>query len=275
MNLPLVLGTDYATGIIWPPPLLPLGIKTLSDDLGDHARTIAGRVAGFETSLGRIAASWQSQIAALAGRARDAREQGRLIRLAALREQVSGHLQRLGYERLAVQFVAGYRLSETELREIASEAGMKLPVLPASTLTALRDIDTARFVRAGENAVALVSENVMLNVLGDLTRREVVNGIRDSIDSTLRRYAITYADTGLHSYDRTVQWETWKQAEIESFRYEGPDDDKTREWCRARIGKTFTREQIEDMDNGQGLLPVSEFGGGWNCRHRFSPILEK
>jgi len=41
-----------------------------------------------------------------------------------------------------------------------------------------------------------------------------------------------------------------------------------RPFCRERVGKVYSIEEIRAMDNGQGLA-VEYFCGGWNCRHRW------
>jgi len=53
---------------------------------------------------------------------------------------------------------------------------------------------------------------------------------------------------------------------VKYFRYEGPQG-SARAFCAERIGKVYSAEEIEKMNNGHGL-PVLYFMGGWNCRHR-------
>ena len=56
------------------------------------------------------------------------------------------------------------------------------------------------------------------------------------------------------------------------MRYVGPDDAKTRPFCRRVLGKCFTPDALAALDNGQGL-PVESSCGGYNCRHGLAPIL--
>lgn len=58
---------------------------------------------------------------------------------------------------------------------------------------------------------------------------------------------------------------------VKSFLYEGPLDEKTRPFCRERVGRVFTLKEIQAMDNEQGL-PVITNLGGYNCRHQFKPV---
>ena len=50
--------------------------------------------------------------------------------------------------------------------------------------------------------------------------------------------------------------------------YSGPDDGITRPFCAVASGHSFTRDQVADLNNGQGI-PVADGCGGWRCRHRW------
>jgi hypothetical protein len=57
---------------------------------------------------------------------------------------------------------------------------------------------------------------------------------------------------------------------VSYFRYSGASTG-ARPFCRERIGKVYSIEEIRAMDNGQGL-PVEFFCGGYNCRHRWVAV---
>jgi hypothetical protein len=57
----------------------------------------------------------------------------------------------------------------------------------------------------------------------------------------------------------------------QAFLYTGPVDGRTRDWCLQRVGKVYTRREIEQMDNGQ-LPNAFVTGGGYNCRHSFIAV---
>jgi len=44
-----------------------------------------------------------------------------------------------------------------------------------------------------------------------------------------------------------------------------------RPFCRERVGKVYSIDEIRGMSNGQGLA-VEYFCGGWNCRHRWVAV---
>ncbi len=62
------------------------------------------------------------------------------------------------------------------------------------------------------------------------------------------------------------------ESEARYFRYVGAVAG-ARPFCRERVGKVYSIEEIRGMDNGQDLA-VEYFCGGWNCRHRWVAVAE-
>lgn len=56
------------------------------------------------------------------------------------------------------------------------------------------------------------------------------------------------------------------------LRYVGPDDAKTRPFCRSLIGHVYSLDEIAKLDNGQ-TPDVATTCGGVNCRHGWAPIM--
>lgn len=54
------------------------------------------------------------------------------------------------------------------------------------------------------------------------------------------------------------------------YYYDGPLDDKTRDFCRELLilGKFFTQEDIDKLSNKSGY-DVDLYFGSFNCRHRW------
>lgn len=88
--------------------------------------------------------------------------------------------------------------------------------------------------------------------------------------------ARTVADTGIQVYYRTASGRAFDiiakdlPQQVLRYDYQGPTDKLERDFCRhlTDANKSYTREQIDKMDNGQ--FPVGSVftvGGGWNCRH--------
>lgn len=85
--------------------------------------------------------------------------------------------------------------------------------------------------------------------------------------------AATLVDTGLAAFDRAVMTQQSTEAGVEWFLYDGPKDKLTRPYCDARVGKRFTLAMLDATPNDVGPNPPSLYCGGYNCRHRLTPLL--
>jgi len=113
----------------------------------------------------------------------------------------------------------------------------------------------------------------------DMPFRTIIN-ITESIIGKFRFQARTITETALGAFDTTAVLIEAEKAGIDKFKYFGPPAE--RPFCshllaESKAGKTWTRAEIESMDNGQGL-PVLYYRGGYNCRHSWviaAPFIEK
>lgn len=85
-------------------------------------------------------------------------------------------------------------------------------------------------------------------------------------------HAETLANTAVAQYDNGYMHEVCAQAGIEKFRYDGMYPE--RPFCKRHYRKIYTRNEIEMMDNGQGL-PVMTAMGGYNCVHYWTPMFDE
>lgn len=107
--------------------------------------------------------------------------------------------------------------------------------------------------------------------LGDL-----IDTVRVAVHTSFAR-AQSAVDTAIVGTGRAIVLDSRAAAQRETrevivYEYVGSDDQKTRPFCRAHLGKAFTREALDRLDNGQGLRPTSTFLGGYNCRHSLAPL---
>ena len=79
-------------------------------------------------------------------------------------------------------------------------------------------------------------------------------------------YARTNARLIVSSYNRIGREQVRESANLQHGFYYGDARVNTRPFCLRCIGKVFTLQDIEQMDNGQ-LSPVKIYAGGWNCIH--------
>lgn len=115
-----------------------------------------------------------------------------------------------------------------------------------------------------------IALSVTRSVLGQADRTTLVNDL-----ATITGQATRVADRQFHDgtieFSRTVTKAKADEAGYEFFEYVGPRDRVTRPFCRARVDKVFSRDEIDRMDNGQ-LPDVFITGGGHNCRHHWRPV---
>lgn len=95
----------------------------------------------------------------------------------------------------------------------------------------------------------------------------------------LKKYSATYANTAFAGFDRRIQNIKAQQYGLEYFYYSGSLISSSRSFCAARVGKVFTKKQIDawqSMDwNGKARgRDVWVYLGGFNCSHILNPISE-
>ena len=108
-------------------------------------------------------------------------------------------------------------------------------------------------------------------------RRAVLTGDKALVDAAGRalHQATRRVDLATHELPMSLSREQAQvladHAGAERFRYFGPKDSVNRAFCRERIGKVYSRQDIEAMDNGHGL-DVRLHCGGWRCRHHWRAV---
>lgn len=82
----------------------------------------------------------------------------------------------------------------------------------------------------------------------------------------------TLFDTQVSIYARQVEALASANRDADQpYIYSGPVDGTVRPWCLNLVGKVYTRDVIEAMDNGQLANPFLT-GGGYNCRHSWLAV---
>lgn len=117
----------------------------------------------------------------------------------------------------------------------------------------------------------VLARSVILGTEPDLT-------LFDDLEDGLGNHLRTELRTLTNSFARTVNAAKAEELGFTLFQYVGPDDDVTRPFCESLLSESppiYSIEQINEMTarnaNGQGL-DVMQYGGGYNCRHRWEPI---
>ncbi len=83
-------------------------------------------------------------------------------------------------------------------------------------------------------------------------------------------YIQTEINTAENALDNLARFQSYKRTGIEKLQYDGPLPE--REFCTIHYQKIYTLEEVQAMVNDFGE-PAYTFCGGYNCRHRWNPII--
>jgi hypothetical protein len=112
--------------------------------------------------------------------------------------------------------------------------------------------------------------------LNNLTVDVPINLAMSSLAQNLEqaeKKQLTEINTQISIYGRSVTASIAEEAGITHYLYTGPEDGLTRSFCRPLVNKVISSSQMNKLNNGQGLS-VRTAGGGYNCRHSWSPVTE-
>lgn len=194
--------------------------------------------------------------------------QRNLRRALRLRQDLLKALDQMGYRQVVLRATDAPldQLARQILR--ADQVAIARPTV--EMVAALKEIRAADLFQVGAEIAQQLWRTVVDGVLGVRPVVDLVDDIADLLDISARRARTVY-DTAVSTFSRQVGQLGTTGEPDELFFYVGPVDDRVREFCLERVGKVFTRDEIDDMDNGQ-LPNVMLTGGGYNCRHQFRRV---
>ena len=100
------------------------------------------------------------------------------------------------------------------------------------------------------------------------------NIVMSNLEQKLRRSEgrqLTEVKTRISQYGRGITAAAAEAADMSYYLYTGPMDGITRPFCRELINLVVSKAQMKRLNNQQGLSVLTS-GGGYNCRHSWSPI---
>jgi len=252
-------------------------VTSISYLFQQHEARITAALDGFDRGLEMIARGLQDALIDLPNWEPVA-GQLMLRQIVHLQSQLRGQLTALGYDDLVQRFMQnGYDASVVFSKTIFKALGKSeliLSPMRQDVLAQLRQYDYTPFQDFGNRAIQQISKELVLNAVGGKKRSQVIKDLKANLDVTWSQ-AQQMADTALRSFDRTVQQQTSEEAGIRRWRYWGPDDKVTREWCHEHVGKEYSLAEIRKMNNGSKRYgDVMRYGGGPRCRHTWLPIAE-
>ena len=100
------------------------------------------------------------------------------------------------------------------------------------------------------------------------------NIVMSNLEQKLKRSEgrqLTEVKTRISQYGRGITAAAAEAADMSYYLYTGPMDGITRPFCRELINLVVSKAQMKRLNNQQWLSVLTS-GGGYNCRHSWSPI---
>lgn len=193
-----------------------------------------------------------------------------------------------GFEDLVDAFVTQFSGQVKFFKEVLQQTLGKTDAAALGAVTlgaadrkflAMSQADAATWIESVVDVAAARMRNKALLTVGGLTPERLANLVSTELGKTPGE-ARTIAATTISSFYRTLADISFRHVEADKnytvfYRYVGPPsgDPVIRPFCQRMMeqvedGTTWTREEIEQMRNGQ-LPDVFTTGGGYNCRHQW------
>lgn len=195
-------------------------------------------------------------------------------------------LQAEGYDQLVDEFTASFNGQFTYFNEVLANIAGQLPhELPAVKFSKgdlaqfeLQQLSAADLIKSVVEKTAVRARQQAIQSMGAAPVKELTQSLTQTLGTSLGESG-AIAETSISTFYRTITDRGYEiiEADLPGFdiryNYEGPLDKLTRPFCtklekQARGGKTWTRAQIDKMDNGQ-LPDVMRTCGGYRCRHQW------
>lgn len=207
-----------------------------------------------------------------------------------MREQIRVWLRRQGYYAAVSDFGKQY----DELLKAGREYYRFLD-LPGSFTE--RDLETLSQVRKQDLDFLLNGDETIINstynavtdaVYKEVTFRDLQKQLTAlhtdkilpdgrELNGLLKRYSATYANTAFAAFDRKIQNIKSAELGLEHFLFSGGLIKDSRDFCKRRSGKVFTKKQVQSWEKmswtgkAEGRS-IWEYLGGWNCQHLLTPV---
>lgn len=258
---------------------MPIDPKRVRRTTAAMDRDITARVTTFQSALADVWGSLRRRIVELTNtlEAQGGRIQSTAINLGVAR-RVAADMQRWLAEAGADDLLRG---AIDDMGDLSRYRGVGQSVVgrtetntawSSANLDAFRQVKMAELAEIPAAAVRAVEQVLLKGIVSAQDRAELINELAGLLDTSLPR-ATTVYDTALSEYTRLAVVGNARGTDDEAFLFDGPIDAKMRPFCAERVGKVFSRAEIDGMDNGQ-LDNTLLTGGGYNCRHTWIPVPE-
>jgi hypothetical protein len=228
----------------------------------------------YATELARVKQDLERELRGLLLRAEQGSRTATAVaaRALKLRKELRDMLELAGYDDLAGAATVrglGRMANAVERTRVAAQVSA-FTVRDAARIQALKELARLDLLAQGDDVAIAVWRSVVQGIYSQRPIPDVLDDLSIALDRSFREVGTLY-DTSVSNFGRQIEVLKSTGEPAERFGYFGPVDAKTRPFCMERVGKVYTRAQIEDMDNGTGM-PVMLTGAGWNCRHQWVAV---
>lgn len=160
------------------------------------------------------------------------------------------------------------------LQSIESSLAVIDPSLSIQDLPQLEQLQIQSVASIFEDVILPDTQSAVRDALTSLSLEVPAEIVFSDLNERLKRSTgrqLTEVKTRISQYGRGINAAAAAAAELDLFLYTGPIDGITRDFCRPLVNKVVSAKQMAALSNGQGL-PVITSGGGYNCRHSWSPV---
>lgn len=187
------------------------------------------------------------------------------------------------YGKEARSVVAGFNKTLTFIKkDFASlDVAMDYTSVDKDMVKTLKTNTWNQFNQFGLQAQERLVDTMYNSVLGKASFTTMVNqfsgvltGFRDKRGRPMSAYADLYAHDAVMDFHNAVHLKKANDLNFKFFLYYGNLINTSRQFCRSRIMKVFSKEEIEGWDfpwNGKSG-PAFTNRGGYNCRHHWRPV---
>lgn len=149
-------------------------------------------------------------------------------------------------------------------------------------ISQLESVIENNFMQFADDAVNTIAQGLYNNVAGATSFSAFVDTIKTALTGLetaggvpLSSYAGRYAQDSVMNFYQSMNLNLARKAKLTKFLYYGNVSKNTRPFCIARVGKTFTKEEIDKWNSyswkGKSC-DVWMCRGGYNCRHHLMPV---
>lgn len=137
--------------------------------------------------------------------------------------------------------------------------------------TAILATTANQFATASGKVQIAVVNAIARGLASNLTRAEMANVLERELGKATA-ISRTIVQTASSAFGRANVFHQASDAGVTKFKYSGPGAE--RQFCRMNLGRIYTLDELRKLQNGQGL-PVEYYCGGYNCRHRWLPVVDE